>query len=235
MRWFIAIFGLVGLGMLVATGLTFKNTMDFRAQSVAVEGQVIDFARSRSSKGGSMYAPRVRYTIPAAEGGLGQSFEVVGSISSSSRGYDIGEKIMVRYRPEAPADGRIQSFLEQWFLVTLFGFFALVFGGVAAGFIIAGIRQRRLYEWLQHSGMSVQAQIIEVGKNTNLKINGRSPWVVRAQWQHPVTQEVHVFQSENLWYDPSQFIGDREQIPVRVDADNPKRFRVDISWLPKSA
>ncbi|MCB1611107.1 MAG: hypothetical protein KDI60_04995, partial [Xanthomonadales bacterium] len=67
------------------------------------------------------------------------------------------------------------------------------------------------------------------------KVNGRSPWVIRAQWQHPVTSKVHMFQSENLWFDPSEFIGDREQIGIRIDADQPERHRVDISWLPKQA
>ena len=31
------------------------------------------------------------------------------------------------------------------------------------------------------------------------------------------------------------FIGARSDIPVRVDADDPKRYRVDIGWLPKKA
>jgi hypothetical protein len=125
--------------------------------------------------------------------------------------------------------------MEQWFLATLFGCFTLIFGGIAVGFLVAEIRRHRTYAWLAHSGMTVQARITEVGKNTSLKVNGRSPWVIRAQWQHPVTQQVHVFESENLWYDPSEFLGGREQIPVRVDADDPSRHRVEISGLPKKA
>jgi len=44
-----------------------------------------------------------------------------------------------------------------------------------------------------------------------------------------------LFESENLWFDPSEFISSRQQVPVRVDADDPRRHRVDISWLPKAA
>ncbi len=235
MRLFIIIFGLVGLGTGIGEFFVLKSVFEFRSQAVVVPGEVVDFVSSRGSKGGTMYAPVVRYRVAAPEGGIGASYEAPGSVSSSSRGYHLGERVEVLYLPDAPAEGRIDSFMEQWLLPLILGIFALVFGGIAVAFIGVEIRKRRIYAWLQHSGMTVQARINEVGKNTSLKINGRSPWVIRAQWQHPVTQEMHVFESENLWYDPSEFLGDREQIPVRVDADDPTRHRVDISWLPKKA
>ncbi|MCP5475624.1 MAG: DUF3592 domain-containing protein [Rhodanobacteraceae bacterium] len=235
MRWFIVIFGLVGLAMAVADFFVIRHTLNFRDGAVTTEGEVIDFVSSRGSKGGTMYAPRVRYSVPLPEGGAGASYEIVGSVRSSSRGYDVGEKVKVLFRPDRPADGQIGSFMEQWFVATILSVFTLVFGGVAIGMIVSAIRRKRMYDWLEHSGMTVQARIVEVGKNTSLKVNGRSPWVIRAQWQHPVTSKVHMFQSENLWFDPSEFIGDREQIGIRIDADQPERHRVDISWLPKSA
>jgi hypothetical protein len=235
MRLFILIFGLVGLGMGIGEFFILKHLFEFRSQAVAVQGEVVDFVTSRGNKGGTMYAPVVRYSVPAAEGGSGQTHEIRGSVSSSSRGYDLGERVEVLYLPDQPGDGRIGSFMEQWFLPLIFGIFTTVFGGIALAFIVVEIRKQRMYAWLQHSGMTAQARINEVGKNTSLKVNGRSPWVIRAQWQHPVTQNIHVFESEDLWYDPSEFIGDREQVPVRVDADDPRRYRVDISWLPKKA
>lgn len=235
MRLFILIFGLVGIGMGIGEFFILRSVLDFRANAVVAEGEVVDFVTSRGSKGGTMYAPVVRYRVPAPEGGAGAVHEVRGSVSSSSRGYDIGERVDVMYRPDAPHEARIRNFMEQWFLPTLFGLFTLVFGGIAGGFLVAEVRRHRMYAWLQHSGMTVQARLSEVGKNSSLKVNGRSPWVIRAQWQHPVTQAVHVFESENLWYDPGEFMAGREQIPVRVDADDPARYRVDLSWLPKQA
>lgn len=235
MRLFVLIFGIVGLGMGLADYFVIRMALDFRDGAIVTEGEVIDFNDSRSNKGGTMYSPRVRYWVPAAEGGMSVSHEINGSVRSSSRSYDIGDKVQVLYRPELPGSGRINSFLEQWFVVSIFSVFALVFGGVALALVVGAIQRKRIYAWLEHSGMTVQAKIIEVGKNTNLKINGRSPWVVRAQWQHPVTQQVHVFQSDNLWFDPSPFVGKRIDTPVRVDADQPRRYRIDLSWLPKLA
>jgi len=235
MRLFILIFGLVGLGMGVGEFFILKQLYEFRSQAQVAQGEVVDFVSSRGRKGGTMYAPRVRYAIPAPEGGAGAEYEIVARVSSSGRSFDIGERVAVLYRPDAPADGRLDSFAESWLLPLIFGFFTLVFGGIAAGFLLAELRKRRLHAWLQHSGMTVQARINEVARNTRWKVNGRSPWVIRAQWQHPVTQKIHVFQSENLWYDPSEYIDGRDQCPVRVDADDPSRYRVDIEWLPKQA
>lgn len=227
------IFGLVGLGMGSAAIWVVWSTIEFRAHAVRTDAEVIGFSTSRGSKGGTMYAPQVRYSIPGPEGGTGASYEIRGRVSSSSRSYEVGDRVSVWYQPEHPEAGRIDSFMEQWFFPLIFGLFGVVFGGIASGFAVAEWRQRRLYAWLATHGMTVQAKLIEVGRNYNLKVNGRSPWVLRAQWQHPLTQAVHVFESENLWYDPGDYVRGRGDVPVRVDADDPGRYRVDISWLPK--
>lgn len=234
-RIFILVFGLVGLGMSVAEIYILKDVLGFRARAVEVQGEVVDMVASRGSKGGTMYAPRVRYTVPAAEGGPGASYEITGGVRSSSRGYDIGERVTVLYSPDAPAAGRLKTFMEQWFLALIFGVFATVFSAIALGFAIGEFRRQRMHAWLADRGMTVQARITEVARNTSVRVGGRSPWVIHAQWQHPVTRKVHVFQSENLWFDPRPYVDGRDQCPVRVDADNPGRYRVDIEWLPKTA
>ena len=95
MRLFILIFGLVGIGMGVGEIFILKNLYDFRSQALVTEGEVVDFVTSRGRKGGTMYAPRVRYAIPAPEGGVGAEYEIVGRVSSSGRSFDIGERVGV--------------------------------------------------------------------------------------------------------------------------------------------
>lgn len=233
MRLFIAIFALFGIGMAALEFWIISDTLRHRADSVRTEGQVVDFVTSRGSKGGTMYSPRVRFDVPGAEGGVARSVEIVGRVSSSSRGYSLGEKVGVLYKPADPEDGRIDSFMEQWFAVLMISIFAVVFNGVWIGFVIAEIRKRRMWGWLEQYGMTVQAKITEVGKNYSLKVNGRSPWVIHAQWLHPVRNTVHELKSENLWFDPSQFLEGRSEIGARVDADNPRRHRLDLSFLPE--
>lgn len=68
--------------------------------------------------------------------------------------------------------------------------------------------------------------------DTSIKVNNRSPWALTAQWQHPTTGDIHTFQSAAIWFDPTDHVN-RETLDVLVDADNPTRYRVDISFLPK--
>jgi hypothetical protein len=234
-RFFIVVFGLVGLAMGGAAGWALWDTLGFRAGAARAEGVVVEMNAHRDSDGSLMSTPTVQYSVPAPEGGVGSVHQIRSRVSSNPPAYQLGERVTVFYRLDDPAEARIDAFTEQWLLPTLFGSFALVFGTVALGFLFAQIRKRRMWRWLEDNGMPVDADFLEVGKDYSLKINGRSPWVLRAQWQHPLTGAVHVFQSEHIWFDPTPFMGERRTLTVQVDADDPKRHRVDIGFLPKKA
>lgn len=233
MRLFIGIFALFGIGIAAFELWLVRDVLSFRGTAVSTKGEVIGFSTSRGSKGGTMYTPRVRFALPGAEGGTEREITISGSVSSSSRGYRLGEHVGVLYQPDFPDDARINSFMEQWFPVAIVSVFTLMFNGIWIGFVVAAVRRRRMYDWLDQFGMTVQAKLTEVGKNTALKVNGRSPWVIRAQWLHPVRNTVHLLTSENLWFDPSPYLGGVEDVTVRIDADNPRRHRIDLSFLPK--
>ncbi|MNH47046.1 hypothetical protein D3C79_1101060 [compost metagenome] len=70
--------------------------------------------------------------------------------------------------------------------------------------------------------------------NTRISVNGRHPYVIRSQWLNPRTSEVHLFESDNIWFDPSDYLKD-ESISVFIDKKNPKKYHVDITFLPKIA
>jgi hypothetical protein len=55
-----------------------------------------------------------------------------------------------------------------------------------------------------------------------------------AQWTNPVTSEIHIFNSENIWFDPADHIN-TDEVTVLIERDNPKKYYVDISFLPKVA
>jgi hypothetical protein len=67
-----------------------------------------------------------------------------------------------------------------------------------------------------------------------LSVNDRHPFQIVTQWQNPSTSEIHVFESDNIWYDPSEFITN-QRITVYIEKENPKKYWVDLSFLPKMA
>jgi len=73
-----------------------------------------------------------------------------------------------------------------------------------------------------------------VERNTGVAVNGVSPFRIATQWQDPATGEIRVFHSENVWFDPSDYLKD-QPITVYLDPQNPHRYWVDTSFLPKLA
>ena len=47
-------------------------------------------------------------------------------------------------------------------------------------------------------------------------------------------QELHLFQSKSIWFDPSDHI-QSDKVKVFIEVGNPHRHLVDLSFLPKVA
>ncbi len=96
------------------------------------------------------------------------------------------------------------------------------------------------YEWwsakkatsLRQNGQLIQADFQEVEINGALNVNGVHPFRIVAQWHDVANNELFIFKSANLWFDPSQFLKE-PKIPVYVDPNKPSRYHMDISFLPR--
>jgi len=214
------IFGGVGSVMLVAAILVSASTLTFRAEALSAPGTVVALDSGK---------PVVEYADPD-----GNTHRIVGSVSSNPPTYDVGERVTVRYRLGQPAAARIDGLMETWFGPTLLGFLGTVFTAIGAGFLVMEIRKRRLRAWLQQFGVRVQAKYTGVMLDTSLRVNRRHPWRLTAQWQDPVTSLVHTFESDMLFWDPSDYV-QRETVEVWIDANDPSRHYLDTTFLPKHA
>ena len=220
---------LVGFGMAWGAYALYGNARAFRATALEAEGTVVDLAGERNSDGKTMYSPVVEFTTAD-----GRTLQFTGSTSSNPPSWSRGDTAKVLYQPANPEQARLDSFMETWFGPLILGFFALVVLLVGYALFWGGIQKRRVRAWLAQHGMKVRAKLAGAELNTSLKVNGRSPWRLRAQWQHPVTQKVYVFYSDNVWFDPTEFC-DREQVDAVVNADDPRQYVVDTSFLPEKA
>ena len=222
-RWvwlFGGLFGGIGIVMLVAAIGVAASTITFRAQALSARGTVVDFDSGKAV---------VEFVDPDAG-----AQRIVGSVSSNPPAFDLGESVTVRYRPGEPGHARIDGLMETWFGPTLLGFLGSVFTAIGGAFLVMEIRRRRLRAWLQQFGMRVQAKYTGVILDTNMRINRRHPWRVTAQWQDPVTGLVHSFESDMLFWDPSAYV-QRETVEVWIDANDPRRHYLDMTFLPKHA
>jgi hypothetical protein len=113
------------------------------------------------------------------------------------------------------------------------GSMGLAFSGVPAGIVFAVGRRRRKIEWLRQNGQRVSTRFGAVEINTRIRVNRRSPFRIISEGQNPFTNELQSFRSDNLWSDPAPFLGNREVLDVLIDPNQPKRYWMDTSFLPR--
>lgn len=219
----------IGVLLLAIGGLLGWHEHRFSARAQKAQGEVVEITQQLDDKRQRMYGTRVAFQT--ADGQL-VTFE--SSLRSSSPQYRQGEPVTVQYDPAKPDEARIDSAMEHWFGPALLGGLGLVFGLIGALMLYFNYRTSLRFRRLAQEGQRVQATIVEVGINTSVEINGRSPWRIVCQWQDPRSGKVWLFNSANLWFDPSPFIT-REQIGVLLDPANPRQHVVDTSFLPEAA
>jgi hypothetical protein len=117
--------------LLAAVGFAVA-ALNFAAGAVHAEGTVVRLVAT-DNKGSK--APLVRYEVE------GTTYEFQSSISSTTPGYAVGQKVPVMYRPENPGAGQIDSFFERWLMPIVLGVFGLVFTLVGCGMLFARVRR----------------------------------------------------------------------------------------------
>jgi len=208
----------------------------FRNQAIVTQGKVITFAKSLSENRTSYdgrpktttptYAPVVRFLTQD-----GRSIEFTSKAGSNPPRYAKGETVDVLYPASSPEKASIDDFSSLWMGPLIVGGPGLLLILLGAGIIVIPGLKGRKNAILRRSGTAVEADFQRVEKNTNLNIGGRNPFNVITEWRDPSTSETHTFRSDNLWYDPSGQI-DREKITVFMERNNPKKYYVDLSFLP---
>jgi hypothetical protein len=224
---------IVGVAMLAGAVYLYSNTRSFLAGAVHAQGTVVDLRRTESldshSNRSVSYYPVVQYTASG-----GRKVEFISDSGSNPPAYSRGDQVEVLYHADAPEKARINGFMSLWFGTLIVSGLGVVFTAVGTAMVVVPIRRRRLESFLKSNGVPVEATFESVEQNTSMKVNGQSPWRVLAQWLDPATSQVHVFKSDNLWFDPSAYIKDRK-INVFIDRADPKKYYVDLSFLPKLA
>jgi hypothetical protein len=222
------VFTLVGVGMLVGVFLIYKSTSAFLGEAVKAEGTVVELMQSRSSDS-TTYRPVVHFINQD-----GQKIEFMSTAGSNPPSYSEGQKVEVLYLTTEPQNAKINDFFSIWGGAAILGGLGGVFFLIGSGIILAGSLASRKSEYLRKNGVPIETEYQSVEQNTAFSVNGRHPFRVLTQWQNPSTSELHIFKSNNLWFDPSSYI-ESKKITVFIERNNPKKYFVDLSFLPELA
>ncbi|KIP96305.1 MULTISPECIES: DUF3592 domain-containing protein [Pseudomonas] len=209
--------GIGALLLAVAIGIQVSR-ISGEAQMMRVEGSIVDVEDG---------CPTVSFTT--LDGTLG---EYHSSTCSTPPSFDIGERVAVYYDPQEPERARIDSFEQNWIGSLIVGGIGAVFLAIGLLFVLPPLFAKRRAAELRVSGTAVQAELVDVELNGSLSINGRNPYRIVAQWLNPQTNKLHVFRSENLWFDPGPYISE-SLVTVMIDPSNPRRYSMDTRFLPE--
>lgn len=217
---------LIGIGMVIGAFLIYQSTSSFLVGATTAEGTVVKLIQSGTGKS-ARYKPVVHYIDQT-----GQTIEFVSQNGSNPPSYSRGQRVEIVYHPMEPQNARINDFFSLWGGT-------LAMGGMGVGLVLVGTGimlwdtlKRRKDSYLKKSGTPIETEYQRVELNTALMVNGRHPFVVLTQWKNLSTSELHTFRSHNLWFDPSSYLKDK-RITVFIEKDNPKKYYVDLSFLPK--
>ncbi|MEO8560235.1 MAG: DUF3592 domain-containing protein [Rhodospirillales bacterium] len=208
------VFGGIGLVMIVVALIFGLREAIATEGMLPTMGQVVAYQNRK---------PVVRFPTSAT-----RNVTIVGSTSSTPPAYEIGQQLRVYYDPAQPTHAVIDTYLERWFVPTLFGGFAVLFSLIGAGFVIYTTMRSHRVAWLRQNGMKVSGTIVDVVQG-NVRLNRQPTWQIVAEWS--TNGGTGRARSSYMIKDPRPLLNARTQIDVWVDPRNPKSAWVDTDFL----
>ncbi|MDR0779447.1 MAG: DUF3592 domain-containing protein [Pseudomonadales bacterium] len=221
-------FAIIGVGMLVGAVFSYRATSLFLAQAIKTKGAVVELVLSES-RDTRAYQPVVQFASQN-----GQIIQFVSSTSDSLFNYSRGDIVEVLYDSKNPKNAEINGFFSLWGMVLILGFMGGVFFLIGVGMIFANILRIRKDEYLKNNGVPIETEYQGVESDVSITIQGCHPFRVLTQWKNPSASEVHVFASNSMWFNPESYIKNKT-IRVFIENGNPKKYYIDLSFLPKFA
>lgn len=216
------IFSVFGVCLLIVGFFSYKLNKQFIQSNSKSAAVVIDLNIKND----------VFYPVLSLKTIEGKTIKFISSVGSNPSLYQIGDVVEVYYDPTNLQSIRINDFWSNWLttlILSSIGIIFSIFGLLGIGFTIKSNYKKR---WLYQFGKKISTEFEKVEINKNFSINDEHPYIIISQWQDPITKVIHIFKSENIWYNPEKYIVSKS-IDVLVDPNNYKKYYTDISFLPK--
>lgn len=220
------VFSIIGLALLIGAFYLYQNKQAFLKKAEVAQGTVIELQSSRSDNS-TTYRPVVEFTTKT-----GKKVEFTSSVSSNPPSYNQGETVEVLYDPVNPYKADINGFTSLYLAPLILGILGIIFFLIGFFTILFSYRKQKTTKYLLENGKRISTKFENVQLNSSFAVNGRNPFQIYSQWLDTNTNELYIFKSDNIWFDPTDFIK-TEEIKVMIDPSNPKEYLMDISFLPK--
>jgi hypothetical protein len=209
-----AIFSAIG-------GCWMYNATRFNAVAEKAEGVVIRLDTRESHDRGRVS----RTFVPVVEfEAAGRKITFTGSVGSAPAAYKVGERVKVVFAPGNPDDARIDSFWEQYVMPGIFlgvGVICLLIGLV----LLFG----RAAWFARPPGpmVTVKARVTAI-RQEHVQADGRSFWLLLAEYHDERLGKSHVFTSAPLSADPAAKHPVGSEVIVAYNPAQPAMYRLRL-------
>lgn len=218
-----SVFLIVGI-IFVALGLFIWNdTKNFMKNAIKTEATIERINERYHGDGDSDYDVYVSYFVD------GESYtEELNTYNSSMRE---GKKITIYYNPDNPKE-IISS--DSSIIVIIFLIIGGVFVLIPLIWFIINLKNKKKRKRIIGYGCLIDANIVSVIQNTRVRVNGVSPFVIKASAVGP-DGTTYEFASDNLYDDTPNLIASNniQKIQVYVNPSNYKEYIMDTESLNK--
>lgn len=226
LRYIAGTFMVAGLIMLLAAACLAYRTYQEEQNRIITTGLITDVTRSRSYENKPVLCPVIRHTAG------GETYTFTSSSCSGSRRYAAGDFAEIAYFPGDPQNAEIHSLPALYAWPIFFIFMGVPFALIGSlPFIIMAMRKKSGKRLLRE-GTPVRVKVTGVISNTTININGRHPYQIEAQLYNPADNTLTFYYSLNLGFNPAPYIH-QEYVTVYLNKQNPRKYYMDISFLPR--
>lgn len=225
----------LGFFMLLAAFFSYQTSKSFLLKSGVADGVVVGLVQQESTsrflnfnaelKASNYYYPEIEFTTMR-----GLPVRFVGESGSNPSSYSVGDRVGVLYIKYLPKEAKINSFMSLWGVAIACLFSGLLFAAIGSVMFVVRAIEKRKIQYLRQNGVPVSATYQGVEQNILVSSNNSNPYRVCGEWTDPKTSRVHVFKSEDIWFDPTEHMTVKE-LTVLVDKANPDKYHVEISFL----
>jgi len=221
--WVLGLFGIIGVAATVGSIFVFVNQKQFVAEALRAPGVVIDLIEQRDDDG-STYAPEVAYTTAA-----GENITFISGTSANPAAFSRNEQVEVLYRAEEPEQAKINAFSTLYTFPLIMGGMGMIFAlvGIIPGSIM--LRRKKQIEYLKQFGMRISSTVTQIEYRKNYKVNNQSPYRIWAEGTDPRSGSVTTFKSDNIWFNPEQYIHTGDIVDVLV---HPQKIHLHYMETP---
>jgi hypothetical protein len=200
------------------------NSFVFYRSVTSVSGKVVEnIQETCSGKNGSYTCFRPVIEIEY----LKKKYKKILSERSSDQ-YQIGEIREILIDSRNPESKKASSFIDLFLFPILLTVTALIVGIPGVLLFRSYYLRKKLEDYLLVSGAPIRASVIEVGINRSISRNGMNPFMIRAQFNAPITNIPVVVVEDEIWHDPTSSgdIAKDNTVEVLYDRNDPKRCMI---------